>query len=399
MFSSYRGDRQQRCYSARRINGREFTVRKALVVLTALLAFGAQAAPQPIAVFDRSAWPETLDTPVLFDVASRAEILSFARVLSETESLDDATLTARLQLRQANMPVIREVRERLWAALWRNYDMAQQSCEQDASFCYAVENLGELRRTATTFAVEADSFYAGWAEPSRQFHIAYLNEILRKAALFPQTASEVAFFSPQELTGDRLNDRLFLFSFEGGPSVIPGNTEALTTFLRKQKLEGLFFVLGQNLQTRRDQQSMQALRDMYRGQCVGTQGWQYRSHAQWKDWQDSVIRGVARAQSDLPEQYVPLFRPPYGQRRADSPAFFASQNLKVTLWDIDAQDLSPLTAEQSAQRTLTLMLLWRRGLIQLNDSQPKALQVVTWLLTHTAQSGIGWEDCRDFAGQ
>ena len=180
-----------------------------------------------------------------------------------------------------------------------------------------------------------------------------LNELLRKAALFPQTASEVAFFSPQELTGDRLNDRLFLLSFDGGPSIVPGNTEALATFLRKQKQAALFFVLGQNLQTRRDKQSMQALRDLYRGQCVGTQGWQYRSHAQWKDWEDSVIRGVARAQSDLPEQYVPLFRPPYGQRRADSPAFFASQNLRVTLWDIDAQDLGPLTAEQSAQRTLT----------------------------------------------
>lgn len=396
MFSSYRGDRRTRCYSARRINRRVFTVRKVLVVLTALLAFGAQAAPQPIAVFDRSAWPETLDTPVLFDVASRAEILSFARVLSETESLDDATLTARLQLRQANLPVIREVRERLWRALWRNYDMAQQSCEQDASFCYAIENLGDLRRTAATFAVEADSFYAGWAGPSRQFHIAYLNELLRKAALFPQTASEVAFFSPQEMTGDRLNDRLFLLTFDGGPSVMPGSTEALAGFLRKQRLQGLFFVLGQNLQTRRDKQSPQALRDLYRGQCVGTQGWQYRSHAQWKDWEDSVIRGVARAQSDLPEQYVPLFRPPYGQRRADSPAFFASQNLRVALWDIDAQDLGPLTAEQSAQRTLTLMLLWRRGLIQLNDSQPKALEVVTWLLANTARSGIGWEDCRDF---
>lgn len=373
-------------------------MRLVLVVLTALLAFGAQAAPQQIAIFDRSHWPETLDTPVLFDVASRAEILSFSRVLAETESLDDATLTARLQLRQANLPMIREVRERLWRILWRNYDMAQQSCEQDASFCYAVENLGDLRRTAATFAVEADSFYAGWAEPSRQFHIAYVNELLRKAALFPQTASEVAFFSPQEVTGDRLNDRLFLLSFDGGPSVMPGSTEALATFLRKQKMEGLFFVLGQNLQTRRDKQSMQALRDIYRGQCVGTQGWQYRSHAQWQDWEDSVIRGVARAQSDLPEQYVPLFRPPYGQRRADSPAFFASQNLRVTLWDIDAQDLSPLTAEQSAQRTLTLMLLWRRGLIQLHDSQPKAQEVVTWLLTHTAQSGIGWEGCKDFAG-
>ncbi|WP_110969761.1 polysaccharide deacetylase family protein [Pseudomonas huaxiensis] len=374
-------------------------MRIALVALTALLSLVAQAAPLEIATFERSHWPETLDTPVLFDVASRAEILSFARVLSETEVLNEPTLAARLQLRQINLPAISEYRERLWRTLWRNYDRAQQSCEQDASFCYAIENLGDLRQQAAKFAVDADSFYAGWAEPSRQFHTTYLNELLRKAALFPQTASEVMFYDAAEVNGDRLNDRVFLFTFDGGPSMAGATTEQLSVFLRKQKLDGLFFVLGQSVQGRRDKLSLAALREVYRGQCVGVQGWQYRSHAQWKDWEDSVLRSVARVQGDLPDQYVPLFRPPYGQRRADSAGFFASQNLRVTLWDIDAQDLSPLTAEQSAQRTLSLMLLWRRGLIQLHDSQPKAQAVVTWLLTHTAQSGIGWESCRDFAGR
>lgn len=372
-------------------------MRIAFVVLSCLLGFAAQAAPLTIATFDRSHWPEQLQTPVLFDVASRAEILSFARVLSETEVLDEPALAARLQLRQMNMLAVSEFRERLWRLLWRNYDMAQQSCEQDASFCYAIENLGELRVQAAKFAVDAGSFYAGWAGPSRQFHLAYLSELLRKAALSPQTASEVVYFSPDELNGDSLNDRVFLLSFDGGPSLANGSTEMLTTFLRKQKLDGLFFVLGQSLQTRRDTLSLPQLREIYRGQCVGVAGWQYRSHGQWKDWEDSVIRSVSRVQGDLPEQYVPLFRPPYGQRRPDSPAFFASQNLRVALWDIDAQDLSPLTAEQSAQRTLTLMLLWRRGLIQLHDSQPKAQAVVSWLLGNTAQSGIGWESCKDFA--
>lgn len=374
-------------------------MRIALVALTALLSFVAQAAPLEIATFERSHWPETLDTPVLFDVASRAEILSFARVLSETEVLNEPVLADRLQLRQINLPAVSEYRERLWRTLWRNYDRAQQSCEQDASFCYAIENLGDLRVQAAKFAVDADSFYAGWAEPSRKFHTAYLNELLRKAALFPQTASEVMFYDAAEVNGDRLNDRVFLLTFDGGPSLAGASTEQLSVFLRKQKLDGLFFVLGQSVQSRRDKLSLAALREVYRGQCVGVQGWQYRSHAQWKDWEDSVLRSVGRVQGDLPDQYVPLFRPPYGQRRADSAGFFASQNLRVTLWDIDAQDLSPLTAEQSAQRTLSLMLLWRRGLIQLHDSQPKAQAVVTWLLTHTAQSGIGWESCRDFAGR
>jgi hypothetical protein len=46
---------------------------------------------------------------------------------------------------------------------------------------------------------------------------------------------------------------------------------------------------------------------------------------------------------------------------------------------------------------LTLMLLWRKGVIQLHDSSPKARPAVEWLLRNTAQSGIGWADCREYA--
>jgi hypothetical protein len=82
-----------------------------------------------------------------------------------------------------------------------------------------------------------------------------------------------------------------------------------------------------------------------------------------------------------------LFRPPYGQRRGDGEAFMASQRLRVSLWDIDAQDDGPLTAEASAQRVMTLMLLWRKGVIQFRDHLPKAQPALEWLLQHTAQSG------------
>jgi hypothetical protein len=40
----------------------------------------------------------------------------------------------------------------------------------------------------------------------------------------------------------------------------------------------------------------------------------------------------------MPENYVPLFRPPDGQRRSDAQGFFKSQGVQVALWDIDAQD-------------------------------------------------------------
>lgn len=374
-------------------------MRIAFLFLSGLLSLAAHAAPLPLATFDRSHWPEQLDSPALFDVASRAEILGFAHALQASEALDEPTLAARLGLRQINLASINQVRQRLWRQLWRNYDLAQQSCDQDASFCYAIDGQAELRQQAVKFAVAGDSFYAGWAGPASEFHALYLNELLRKAALFPQTASEVERYSDQERSGDELNDRLFMLTFDSGPGAVGSSTDALTDYLRRQKLAATFFVLGNSLQTRRDKTSLADLRTLYQGQCVGIQGWQYRSHGQWQDWQDSVLRSQARVQADLPEQYVPLFRPPYGQRRADSQEFFARQGLQVVLWNIEAQDQGALSAEQSAQRVLTLMLLWRRGVIQFHDAQPKAQEAVAWLLKRTAQTGIGWEDCRHFAGK
>ncbi|MFP3408415.1 polysaccharide deacetylase family protein, partial [Pseudomonas sp. SIMBA_065] len=105
------------------------------------------------------------------------------------------------------------------------------------------------------------------------------------AALLPQTTSEVERLSARERNGDELNDRMFLLTFVGGPGPEGGNTDLLADYLRRQKLEGTFFVLGNRLQQRRDAGAANALRQVYRGQCVGIQGWEYRSHAQWTDWQ------------------------------------------------------------------------------------------------------------------
>ena len=371
-------------------------MRIALTLLAGVLSLAVQAAPLPIASLDRSAWPEQLDSPVLFDVASRAEILSFAQALQESEMLDEPQLAARLQLRQINLQMIRSVRARMWQRLWQNYDQARQSCEQDASFCYPVESIADLQAQAATFAANVGEFYTPWLAPARQFHVDYLNEQLRKAAVFPQSGSEIERYSAAERNGDELNDRLFLLTFAGGPGPQGGATDALADYLRRQKLAATFFVLGNRFEQRRAAAPVNGLRALYAGQCVGIQGWEYRSHAQWKDWQDSLRRSQARVQSELPDEYVPLFRPPYGQRRADGEAFMASQQLQVSLWDIDAQDDGPLTAEASAQRVLSLMLLWRKGVIQFHDSQTRAQPAVQWLLQHTAQSGIGWQDCQAY---
>jgi len=372
-------------------------VRIVLFISACLLYLNAQAAPVEPATIDRSVWPEHLTTPVLFDVASRAEILAFAHALLASESLDEAGLKARLGLRKVNIVSLNLIRQRLWTRLLENYQFAQQSCEQDASFCVLVEDMEMLRERARSFAVADDSFYAAWAAPSRAFHERYLTELLRMAALFPLTSSEIERYNSDELTGDELNDRSFLLSFDSGPTVVGGTTDWLTEYLRQQKLNAGFFVLGKNMQTRLEASSVTDVQALYKQQCVGSQGWQYRSHSQWLDWQNSIQRSAVLLQQVLPDNYLPLFRPPYGARRADSAEYFRAQGLKVSLWNIDSQDWSgKVSAQQAGQRVLTLMLLWRRGVIVFHDIHNKVETALPWLITSTAQSGVQWQDCHHY---
>ncbi|WP_409318123.1 polysaccharide deacetylase family protein [Pseudomonas sp. KCJK9016] len=361
-----------------------------------LLSVGAVAAPGDIATLDRSTWPETLDNPTLFDVASRAEVLMFARGLLGSEALDEAAMAQRLGLRTVNLDAINSLRERLWQRLLTSYNHAQQSCDQDASFCFLVEDLPTLREQAAKFVVSDESYYTKWAEPSRIFHQQYLDELLRKAALSPQTTSEVDHFGDYERNGDDMHDRLFLLSFDSAANLLPDNTDWIADYLRKSNLSGTFFLLGKDVQARLADRSVNNLQSEFSKLCVGVQGWEFRSHSHWQDWQDSVRRSSDLVKSKLPENYVPLFRPPDGQRRSDAGSFLRNQGLQVALWDIDAQDgAGKLKGNPSAQRVLTLMLLWRHGVINFNMKQDAVKTALPWLITQTAQSGIGWEDCQD----
>lgn len=375
-------------------------LRMLLMIGACLLGLNAQAATGDIAMLDRTVWPEALETPQLFDVASRAQILSFAHQLLESENLSDAQLSARLGLRQINLPTVNLIRTRLWTRLFENWTFAEKTCEADASFCVLVDDVPMLRQRAAEYKVADDSFYAKWAAPADAFNQRYLNELLRMAALFPQTSSEIERYNSDELSGEEMPDRTFLLNFESGPTVADGATDWLADFMRQQKITATFFVLGKALQSRLDSTSPQALQTLYRQQCVGLQGWEFRSHAHWRDWQDSIERTAALVQQQLPDNFVPLFRPPYGHRRADSAAFFRDQQLRVSLWNIDSQDSTGrISAEQAANRVLTLMLLWRRGNVVFHDSTDKPQQAVPWLMANTAQSGVMWEDCHIYPQQ
>ncbi|MGY4534539.1 peptidoglycan/xylan/chitin deacetylase (PgdA/CDA1 family) [Pseudomonas sp. TE3786] len=367
-----------------------------LLLAVGLLATSAYAAgPQSMATMDRAGWPEQLNSSAAFDTASRAEILMFAKTLLASESIAEPALKEQLGVKQVNLASLETVRQRFWARLLENYLRAKVSCTEAAAFCPAITDQGSLRQQASQFIVAPQ--FAAWATASATFHRSYLNEQLRLAALFPAISSEISVFSDLERTGDEMADRQFLLTFDDGPTVKAGNSERLMAALAEQKLSAIFYVLGSNFQARLQHSSPETLQRLYAGQCVGLHGWEHKSHGQWAEWQNSVTRTQALVQQTLPDNYVGWFRPPYAQRRPDSGDFFKQQALQVGLWNIDSQDWSSkVSTDAAGQRVLTLMLLWRRGVILFHDIHSKAPVAVPWLVQATQGSGVSWQACRDY---
>ncbi|GEM_PF-5354067 len=107
------------------------------------------------------------------------------------------------------------------------------------------------------------------------------------------------------------------------------------------------------------------------------------------------MKTTALVHDNLQAMYAPLFRPPYSQRKADSASVFGEKNLKVALWNIDSQDWNnSVSADEASQRVLTLMLLWRHGVILFHDIHSKAQSAVPYRLSQFKDSGMEWMPCR-----
>jgi peptidoglycan-N-acetylglucosamine deacetylase len=367
-----------------------------------LLVFAAgslhAAGPSEVAGGDRDFWPQPVQSTESFDLASRAELLAFGKALADSERLSDQALQQRLQTKSFDHASVERMRAIYWQRLTANYMLAAAHCDSQQPFCVPVHNEADFKHAAEAFSTPPQAAYQAWFNQASSFHRIYLDELLRLAALFPHVTSEVATFSNQEIDGNQLGDREFLLSFDDGPTRAGGSTDKMLQILRSLHLNATFFTLGEPLQARLQQTSPAAMAATYQGMCVGAHGWIHNSHQFWPQWQDSVTRTIALIHDNIPNSYVPLFRPPYGQRRPDSGDFFAQQGLHVALWNIDSQDWNAkVNADQVKQRVLSLMLLWRHGIILFHDIHTKAQVAVPWLQGQLNDSGVQWLDCHRFS--
>ncbi len=365
-------------------------MRPLLIVLLAVLGTVAHAGPR-VALTERAHWPHPLDSPEGFDLASRAELAVFVEVLADSDARQEAP---------GNKRSVARWKERTRQVLVENLARARGTCSPGALLCEGAlpgtwEALVAAARAGLATLPEA---LRPWYAEQRAFYRGYLSEQLRLAGLFPRVTSEVLALKDSERLGLELPDRHFLLTFDDGPSPPSGQTDVLTGMLRAEGLHAAFFVLGSQYEARRKVEPVARLQALYAGMCVGSHGQEHRSHAKWEGAVEGMERFHPRLAESLPEGQarLTLFRPPYGQRTPEVLEALERAGMTEMLWNIDSQDWhASVTGAHASGRVLSLMLVWRRGIILFHDVHPKARQALPRIWRELRGAGVHWVDCRE----
>ncbi len=339
----------------------------------------------PVAWTARAGWPHPLSTVQDFDVASRAEGFAFAEALAALP----VDPRSRVGLKHADLSALELWKRGRQAVVVENLRRAMATCHPGELLCLtkSPSSFDELAGTATPMLEALPVEYARWREDARGFHATYVLELARLAMVSSRTSSEVALLDANELNGETFADRHFLLTFDDGPTPARGETDALLPVLSALDLHTQFFVVGDAMRARHPAKALSE------GQCVGSHGNSHQSHttnlpvaAQLEGWNRELAQSVGP---------VRWFRPPYGQRTLAQTQALATQGVGVMLWNIDSQDWqAPADVARLEGLVLTLMLLWRRGVVLFHDVHPVARRTVPGLV-RALGPGVAWQDCRE----
>lgn len=368
----------------------------AAVVLVPRLSRKAKA-PRPTAVSTRALWPYPLSDRHGFDLASRLEILAGVQALAQIEQ---EHLPTFLSVESVNDSSVATWKARTRAVLTANFAAASAGCAEGTDLACVETPLAtsDLERLARSFQTRLPDALRSWHQDANAFHRTYYYEQLWRAALFPARTTEMLTFDDSEITGFELPDRKFLLSFDDGPTPANGTTDALVAALARAKVNGVFFALGDALGARIAATSTDDVRALYAADCVASHSRTHEAIDVTVDWQDSaaftddLLRRTFPALADRPM----MWRPPFGRRTPDAARIMSTKNTRVVLWNMDSEDWNPkMDAARITDRMISLMLLWRRGILLFHDVHAKATAVVP-ALVQTFGNAVSWQDCHAF---
>lgn len=374
----------------------------AILLVPALVSGSAIVTKGPgsarIASNQRRPWPGGIRSKADFDTASFAENIGFACSFFE---LTEAWRAGRLDpgVKHPNRESIERWIGRTTSMLVANLQQAALGINGAAApGCCPLDGKNALASYCRAQFSCLREHFPGWATEAAQFHAAYAREQFRLAALFPNPTSEILPLDSRELLGGELPDRHFLLTFDDGPTSRSGTTDEVMKFLRSKGMNGLFFVLQDPLVHRLNASSAQEMTDLYQGMHVGSHGRQHTPRLALNAWKASILGLRALIQQAFPLQRAEVpFRPPYGQRTVAVTQFAGMTGDRVVLWNIDSLDWNrELSADRVRDRVVTLMLLWRKGIILFHDTHPKVIAVLPGVVETFRGSGIIWVNYEHF---
>ena len=375
-------------------------MKKILLLLGVCILFAPTlfaGGPKKIAKINRSLWPYKINSAAEFDFASKMEMLVFARVLLASESITaEDSIKKYLGLEKISTLSITKWKEQVKKVLVANFNVINTTTNHDFIEIHKPQSWQQITNTANTLENKIPGNLKAWFTNATEFYDSYIYEQMRLAALFPRVTSEILTLQSSEIIGFDYPDKQFLLTFDDGPTVAGGNTDKLISTLNKNNINGIFFVLGDMFNARLKATSVQKLNAVYKPMVIGSHGKVHTQHPRDEHWKYSLSFTNHLIDSVAPEnKKTKYFRPPYGQRNDKMITYLNENNSKVMLWNIDSQDWNAkITSNEVADRVITLMLLWRRGIILFHDIHPKANAALPAIWEGFHNCNVQWIDAK-----
>jgi peptidoglycan/xylan/chitin deacetylase (PgdA/CDA1 family)/tetratricopeptide (TPR) repeat protein len=202
-----------------------------------------------------------------------------------------------------------------------------------------------------------------------------------------------------ETYGTKLPPKTILLTFDDGPHV--RYTDRILEILNKYQIKSLFFELGTNLATIKENKikptraSAAARHLMQAGFVIGSHGFSHDVLPKMSDREiGTEIDETNRLLQTVVNVHTPLFRPPYGERDAKVLAAIDAHQMKSILWNIDSKDWADPVAKSIANRVIADARRYNRGIVLMHDIHERTIEALPLVIETLKADGfhfLNWD--------
>ena len=348
--------------------------------------------PTNIATANRELWKLPMKSDKDFDVASKMEMLAFLEVFADIDAYSESELLKILNVKDGSSTATKKWKKQTQDRLIQNFKNLNIEALSDVVSVKINPTYPDLILISKKLSRELPDNLKSWHQNSKSFYKTYILECLRLAAKSNKRTSEIDTLDPSEKNGFELKDKAYFLTFDDGPTPKNGYTDKLIPILEEQNLTSLFFLSGDKLQQRISANGKSSLSSLYGENWVGSHSMVHKSHQYLPDWKLQIDKNNTMMNEvfDFNKKTF-YFRPPYGQRNPEIIQYLLKNKQPILLWNIDSQDWSnKISSQEVSSRVITLMLLWRKGILLFHDIHPKAITAVPFINNYFKDCHINW---------